>query len=263
MAFSPDNKLPATAGHKSVKLWDIVNGEEQLKLEGQEEWVNNISFSPDGQLLASISIDKTIKLWDVVTGVEQQTAKGGEFRLESPLSHSLTTGDSTHVTFVNRSHVDIMFFWLDREGISKHYWTLKPRQRLTQQTYVGHFWRFVNSNTNQTIGGYCGIPEHIDVIIKDEDVMAVEGNREYLQSTIKRLKFWPPPSDALREESRPSLAVDGNWITDDSKKRLIWLPDEYRPTCSATNLNTLVLGHASGRLTFLEINSTAYAFNYS
>jgi WD40 repeat protein len=117
MAFSPDNKLPATAGHKSVKLWDIVNGEEQLKLEGQEEWVNNISFSPDRQLLASISIDKTIKLWDVVTGTEQQIVKCGEFRLESPLSHSLTTGDSTHVTFVNESHVDIMFFWLDMKGI--------------------------------------------------------------------------------------------------------------------------------------------------
>jgi WD40 repeat protein len=257
MAFSPDSKLLATAGDKSVKLWDIVAGEEQQKLEGHEEWVNNIAFSPDGKLLASISIDKTIKLWDVVTGAEQQTVKGGEFRLESPLSHSLTTGDSTYVTFVNESHVDVMFFWLDMKGISKHYWTMKPRQELTQQTYVGHFWRFVNSNTNQTIGGYCGIPEHIDVIVKDEDVMAVEGNRQYLQSAIKRLNLWSTPSDALREESRPSFAVDGNWITENSKERLIWLPDEYRPTCSATNLSTLVLGHASGRLTFLEINSTA------
>jgi hypothetical protein len=53
----------------------------------------------------------------VVTGTEQQTVKGGEFRLKSPLSHSLITGDSIHVTFVNESHVDIMFFWLDMKGI--------------------------------------------------------------------------------------------------------------------------------------------------
>jgi hypothetical protein len=259
VAFSPDSKLLATAGDKSVKLWDVVRGKERQKLEGHEEWVNGITFSPDGKLLASISIDKTIKLWDVATGAEKRTVEGGEFRLESPLSHSLTTGDSTHVTFVNESDVDVMFFWLDMNGISKHYWTIKPHQELTQQTFVGHFWRFVNSDTNQTIGGYCGIPEHIDVIITDEDVTAVEENKQYLQNAIERLHFWPTSTGVLPEESQPTLAIDGNWITDDSGKRLIWLPDEYRPTCSAINQNTLVLGHASGQLTFLDIrtNSTA------
>jgi hypothetical protein len=84
---------------------------------------------------------------------------------------------------------------------------MKPRQELTQQTYVGRFWRFVNFNTNQTIGGYCGIPGYIDVIIKDKDVTAVEGNRKYLQSAIKQLNLWPAPSNALQEESQPSLAV--------------------------------------------------------
>lgn len=259
IAFSPDSKLLATAGDKSVKLWDVVRGKELQKLEGHEEWVNGITFSPDGKLLASISIDKTIKLWDVATGAEKRTVEGGEFRLESPLSHSLTTGDSTHVTFVNESDVDVMFFWLDMNGISKHYWTIKPHQELTQQTFVGHFWRFVNSDTNQTIGGYCGIPEHIDVIITDEDVMAIEENKQYLKNAIERLHFWPTSTGVLPEESRPTLAINGNWITDDSGKRLIWLPDEYRPTCSAINQNTLVLGHASGQLTFLDIrtNSTA------
>jgi hypothetical protein len=108
---------------------------------------------------------------------------------------------------------------------------MKPRQELTQQTYVGRFWRFVNFNTNQTIGGYCGIPGYIDAIIKDKDVTAVEGNRKYLQSAIKQLNLWPTPSNALQEESQPSLAVNGNWITNDSEKRLISLPDEYGPTC--------------------------------
>jgi WD40 repeat protein len=257
MIFSPDMKLLATAGDKSVKLWDIVECKEQRKLEGHEEWVNGIAFSPDGKLLASISIDKTIKLWDVATGAAQRTVDGGDFRLESPLSHSLTTGDSTHVTFVNESKAEVMFFWLDVEGISKHYWTMKPGEELTQQTYVGHFWRFVNSETNRTIGAYCGIPQHIDVVIKDEDVEAVEGNKAYLQNAIRRLEFWPTSADALQEGNQPLLAVDGNWIIDDSKKRLIWLPNEYRSTCFATNKDTLVLGHASGRLTFLDIKSSS------
>jgi hypothetical protein len=131
-----------------------------------------------------------------------------------------------------------MFFWFDMKGISKYYGAMEPRQVVTQQTYVGHFWRSVNSNTNQTIGGYCGIPDHIDIIIKDEDVMVVEGNRQYLQSAIKGLNLWSTPSDALREESRPSLAVDDDWVTGDSEKRLIWLLNEHRPTRSIINLNT-------------------------
>jgi WD40 repeat protein len=256
MIFSPDSKLLATAGHKSVKLWDTANG-EQHNFKGHEEWVNNIVFSPDAKSLASISINKIIIVWDVVTGAVQHTVNGRELRLESPLSHSLTTGDSAHVTFVNESHFDIMLFWIDMEGISKHYWTMQPRQKLTQQTYVGHFWKFVNSSTNHTIGSYRGIPEHIDVIIEDEDVMAVEGNRQYLQNVMTRLNFWFTPPDTHREEFRFSLAVDGNWIVNNSEESLIWLPDEYRPTCSAINLRTLVSGHASGRLTFLDFDSTS------
>jgi hypothetical protein len=32
----------------------------------------------------------------------------------------------------------------------------------------------------------------------------------------------------------------------------LWLPSNYRATCSAFQNNILVLGHASGRVTFIE-----------
>jgi WD40 repeat protein len=46
----------------------VQNGQCLKVLQGHTEVVFAISFSPDGQTLASGSHDETIKLWDVKTG---------------------------------------------------------------------------------------------------------------------------------------------------------------------------------------------------
>ncbi len=45
-------------------------------LSGHSSWVNSVTFSPDGQLLASGSGNSTIKLWDVQTMKELRILKG-------------------------------------------------------------------------------------------------------------------------------------------------------------------------------------------
>jgi WD40 repeat protein len=45
-------------------------------LTGHIAWVWSVSFSPDGSLLASGSVDKTIKLWRVSDGSLVRTLKG-------------------------------------------------------------------------------------------------------------------------------------------------------------------------------------------
>ena len=58
-------------------LWQAINGTyERNTLEGHQDYVWSLSYSPDGKTIASGSKDKTIKVWDATTGKLLHTLKG-------------------------------------------------------------------------------------------------------------------------------------------------------------------------------------------
>jgi WD40 repeat protein len=66
LAYSPDGTLLASKGPgHSVRVWDVLTGEEIGQFKGHAGLVTAVAFAPDGQSLVSGSKDTTLLVWDL------------------------------------------------------------------------------------------------------------------------------------------------------------------------------------------------------
>ncbi len=76
IAYSPDSTRLVVASSIGIWIYDAETGEELDLLTGHTSSVNSVSFSPDGETLATGSSDETIRLWDTNTGSHIHTLTG-------------------------------------------------------------------------------------------------------------------------------------------------------------------------------------------
>lgn len=71
LALSPDGKQLATSGYDGiVRLWKAESGDFESALVGHDSYVYGLSWSPDGNYLATAgSYDGTIRIWEAKTGL--------------------------------------------------------------------------------------------------------------------------------------------------------------------------------------------------
>ncbi|MYF55729.1 T9SS type A sorting domain-containing protein [Candidatus Poribacteria bacterium] len=73
IAISPVDKLIASSSNdNTIRLWDVETGKHQRVLTEDARYCNNLTFSPDGKILAGINRDNIV-FWDVHSGKQRNT----------------------------------------------------------------------------------------------------------------------------------------------------------------------------------------------
>ena len=75
--FNPaGTKLAAGGADRSIRIFDVASGKQEILIEDHADWVVGLAWNPDGTRLASASRDKTSKLFNAANGESLMTYSG-------------------------------------------------------------------------------------------------------------------------------------------------------------------------------------------
>ncbi len=82
MACCSNGRLLAAGGTDgTIHLWNVVDNREVISFRGDNSKVTSLAFSPDGKVLASLSLDRVLRLWELHASNEtpRSTQVGGVY----------------------------------------------------------------------------------------------------------------------------------------------------------------------------------------
>jgi WD40 repeat protein len=128
--FSPDGARIASYTGEQIAIWDAQTGERLQTMPGQERYVYQTQWSPDGTILASASVDGTIHLWDVATDERLRVLDGfsdGARQMGGGITEVLFSPDGRYLAAGQRFTPGRLVVW-DREAETEVLRVERPRK---------------------------------------------------------------------------------------------------------------------------------------
>ncbi|KAL6881409.1 WD40 repeat-like protein [Trichoderma novae-zelandiae] len=256
LTFSHDSSYVAfSLQEETVRIWSVGASEFVHELKGHQGCVSSIAFSHDSSLAASTSGGQ-IRLWHVETGHEYPTLRSldrGETRWREPLFNAVTfSPDSLHVAAASTAGLQV---WRIKTRECVH--ILGGSRHRFDLVAFSHDASTVASASDGRIQlwevatGRClqELCMGADVVISQ---MSFTPDDLHLLTNVGMFT-WAENESTLRPDGR-GFTDDFSWITHNGCKEL-WLPKDWRPTCSAVSSKSAVaIGCASGKIWIMASN---------